>query len=290
MKRVTSRGEAWRAVAALEAQRPRFSTGLACWDVAATAPEADGGAEGERREGGLVWGAVHELLHGGSKEGGPPWFLAALLAGAASRACADVSRPVVWVEGVGDETDGARQQRVFAPAVLAAGVPWDRLVVLRARTLSQRLWGIAECLRCEAVAAVVAEVGVLSRLWARRLQLAAERGGGVGLLTREVRKAGVYAAATRWRVWPVPVEEALGEVVQRWGVARVWGSVAGDSAGGSAGESAFAVEVLRELGDVGRRGIGASSDVRAVPLVAAGASGASAEVGWRPRYVWKRHG
>lgn len=267
MKLVTGKSEAWRAMAMLRSQRPRFSTGLAVWDGSAEGAE---GAEGEGgARGGLVWGAVHELLHGGG--GGPPWFVAAVLARAAVRQCTDAGKQVVWVDGAGSGGGGGC---VFAPAVIAAGVPAERLVVLRARTVSERLWGIAECLRCEAVAVVVAEVGTLSRLWARRLQLAAERGGGVGLLTREVRKAGVYAAATRWRVWPVPVEEAAGEVVQRWGVARVQGGV------GVAEGWAFVLEVWRGSGDGGTL-----CDVRAVSVVAGGAARAQGAEGRRFGYA-----
>jgi len=74
------------------------------------------------------------------------------------------------------------------------------------------------------VAAVVAEMKPgqrLSRLEARRLQLSAERGGGVGLLLRPWgnRLSAEHAAATRWLVRPAPGERT----VQRWKVQLVHG-------------------------------------------------------------------
>src|SRR2546423_471989 len=59
----------------------------------------------------------------------------------------------------------------------------------------------------------------LTRVGARRLQLAAEAGGGVGLLLRPARSAQHYAAATRWLVAPTCGEAS----VQRWRVELVHG-------------------------------------------------------------------
>src|SRR5690606_12186007 len=60
----------------------------------------------------------------------------------------------------------------------------------------------------------------LSRVEARRLQLAAERGGGAGIFLRPLdRFASTYAAATRWLVEPAsPASSSLksGGFYQRW--------------------------------------------------------------------------
>jgi protein ImuA len=87
---------------------------------------------------------------------------------------------------------------------------------------SDDLWAVAECLRCRGVAATVAAPPrPLSRVEARRLQLAAERGGGAGILLRRASPSTTahYAAATRWLVGPAPGADG----VQRWHVRLLHG-------------------------------------------------------------------
>src|SRR5690348_1940587 len=109
--------------------------------------------------------------------------------------------------------------QLYPPALAAHGIPPDRLLLLRPRDLEEQTWAIAECLRCRGVGAVVAAPGALSRIEARRLQLAAEQGGGVGLLLRTTRDATHYAAATRWLV-----RSARGQrTVQRWNIQLLHG-------------------------------------------------------------------
>jgi protein ImuA len=181
---------------ATTAKRRTFTTGLAALD--ALPPR-----------GGLVRGAVHEALSDPVHP--PPRSFALLLARSAL-----VSDPddeggiVVWSDPAGD---------LYGPAIAAGGVPLDRLLLLRPPTARDEVWAVAECLRCPAVVAVVAAIPRLSRVEARRLQLAAERGGGVGLLMRPWGRADVYAAATRWLVAPSPGDAN----VQRWDVQLVHG-------------------------------------------------------------------
>ncbi|MEX2217978.1 MAG: hypothetical protein WD749_04395 [Phycisphaerales bacterium] len=66
-----------------------------------------------------------------------------------------------------------------------------------------RFWAIDQSLRCEGVAAVVADASRLDMGGSRRLQLAAEAGGTIGLLARPSCERGVISAAeTRWMVRP----------------------------------------------------------------------------------------
>src|SRR5690606_12030989 len=78
------------------------------------------------------------------------------------------------------------------------------------------LWTLAECLRCAGVGATVALVDrPLTRVQARRLQLAAEAGGGMALLLRPMQARAsphIYAAATRWLVAPARGDRTI----QRW--------------------------------------------------------------------------
>jgi protein ImuA len=177
-------------------------------------------------EGGFAQGAIHEIL---SRPGdGVPRFFTLLLARAAAMTN---GRLVVWSDPRGE---------VYPPAVPAAGLSIDHLLLLRARNPAEELWATAECLRCKGVAVTVAAPKRLSRVEARRLQLAAERGGGVGLLLREVGASSAhYAAATRWLVEPAPGDR----FVQRWHVQLVHGH------GGRVGQP-ITLEVCRDTNHV----------------------------------------
>lgn len=119
---------------------------------------------------------------------------------------------IIWCDPTGE---------IYPPALANFGIPLDRLFLLKTRNDRETVWAIAECLRCKGVAAVVAAPPALSRIEARRLQLAAERGGGAGILLRPLRGRGsaVHAAATRWLVRPMPGERTL----QRWSVQLIHG-------------------------------------------------------------------
>jgi protein ImuA len=176
-------------------------------------------------------GAVHEVLSGTDT---PPFLLPALIA----KTAAPFGR-VVWCDS---------RRELHPPALAALGMPLDRLVILRPPAHSDELWAIAECLRCRGVSACIAPLGRLSRVQSRKLQLAAERGGGIALILRPaVAASWPYAAVTRWRVRPVPGERT----VQRICVELIHGH------GGRLGQSVL-VEVDRE-----------THHVRAIEAVAA---------------------
>lgn len=199
-----------------------FATGLHEWD--AIAPQ-----------GMFARGAVHELLFDASN--GQPRFVAALLARAAVEEVGSgkwevginvISRPtphslpptphtappVVWSDPRGE---------VYPPALAALGFDLTRTFLLRTACDADEAWAVAECLRCRGVGAVIAAsppTRRMSRIEARRLQLAAERGGSVGILLRQAgRGDDVYAAATRWKVSPHPGERT----VQRWTIQLLHG-------------------------------------------------------------------
>src|SRR5688572_4435326 len=149
--------------------------------------------------GAFARGAVHELLS--KPADAQPTFFAGMLA---LHASAGRNRAVVWCDP---------RNEFYPPAVAAMGIPLDRLFVLRPKDDAEQVWAVAECLRCRGVAAVVAAIPArqkLSRVHARQLQLAAERGGGVGVLLRTVGKSSAdddeHAAQTRWLVQPAPGE------------------------------------------------------------------------------------
>jgi protein ImuA len=154
-------------------------------------------------EGGLALGALHEVAGGGN--GAIDGAAAALFAaGIAAR----TGGRVLWC---------VTRQDLFAPALAAAGLGPDRIIYVEAGDEKSVLACFEEALRPSKLGAVVAEVSHLSMTTSRRLQLAAEGSGVIGLaLRRWRRQAGAAefrqptAATTRWRVsarssTPLPV-------------------------------------------------------------------------------------
>jgi protein ImuA len=74
----------------------------------------------------------------------------------------------------------------YPPAAAQLGVPLDRLVVVRPRGVKETLWTIEQSLRSRGAMVVFANLGPLDGRVFRRLQLAAETGGGIGYLMRPV--------------------------------------------------------------------------------------------------------
>ncbi len=185
-------------------------------------------------EGAFVRGAVHEVLNGvggvKSQAARMPFLLPALLARSAIQSESRVGM-IVWCDFDRD---------LYPPALLALGIPMERLLVLRPATMAEGLWAVTECLRCRGVAACITPAGRLTRVQARRLQLAAERGGGIGVLLRPAEAvAWPYAAATRWKVTPARGERML----QRVSVELIHGH------GGRVGKNVL-LEVCRETNHV----------------------------------------
>ena len=151
---------------------------------------------------GLSRGAVHEVLAAEPTAGGALAFALLLMRGATDATATNALEAghIAWCDP---------QRELYPFGLRDRGVDLSRLVLLRPRGRADEVWAVAEALRCRGVAVVVAAPPALSRVEARRLQLAAERGGGVGLFLRPTNKsAGHYAAATRWRVEPAPGDEA----------------------------------------------------------------------------------
>jgi len=88
--------------------------------------------------------------------------------------------------------------------------PFARLTAMqsvRLRTFrrDERVWAIDCALRCSGLSMVVADAAGLSMPESRRLQLAAEAGGTLGLLMRPSRELrDLSVARTRWRLTPLP--------------------------------------------------------------------------------------
>ena len=149
--------------------------------------------------GGLALGALHEIT-GGPEDAAADGFAAALL----GRLVAARGRPVLWCPA-GDD--------LYAPGLGGLGLDPGRVILARVGRPADRLWAMEEGLRSPALAGVLGELPALGLTDGRRLQLAAESGGTLGLvLLRGRRRGGMEerpsAATSRWRVVAAPAPPA----------------------------------------------------------------------------------
>jgi len=137
--------------------------------------------------GGFVSGAVHEVLSDGRQAHLLPLLIA--------RAAAEQGW-VVWCD---------LNREFYPPAAMAVGLNLSRLLILQSANAKEETWAATECLRCSGVSACVVSMDALTFLQARRFQLAAERGSGIGILLRPMQAISQpYAAVTRWLATPAP--------------------------------------------------------------------------------------
>lgn len=75
-------------------------------------------------------------------------------------------------------------QQFYPPALLSHQIALQQVIWVRPQNQLDTVWTIDQALRTPSVAAVVADIENLDQREARRLQLAAQHGGGLGLLLR----------------------------------------------------------------------------------------------------------
>lgn len=173
-------------LAALRARMARLDRGARQMELPAVpvAPALDD----QLPDAGLARGALHEILV--ADEGAATGFAALMLARAGG--------PVLWI---------APQPDLYPPGLVALGLSAASLVLVRAAG-ADALWAAEEALRCPAVAAVAVLVRALDLTTSRRLQLAAEKGGGLALALRpDAQVPEATAALTRWRTGSLPADQ-----------------------------------------------------------------------------------
>jgi protein ImuA len=150
--------------------------------------------------GGLAHGALHEFAGGG----------AGTVDGAAA---------ALFVAGIAARTKGQiawclTRPDLFFPALAQAGLPPKRVVFVEGDKEEDVLASMEECLSYGGLGAVVGELVRLPMVASRRLQLAAEKTGTLGIAVRRWRRQAEAndfgqptASTTRWRVSVMPSEE-----------------------------------------------------------------------------------
>jgi protein ImuA len=151
---------------------------------------------------GLALGALHEVAGGG--DGALDGAVAALFA---AGIMARTYGPVLWC---------VSRRDLFAPALAQAGLHPDRVIYAEAGSDKGVLACMEEGLRHGGLAGVVGEVGRLGMTPSRRLQLAAEVSGTIGIAIRRWRRPAEAAdfgqptaSSTRWRVSALPASPLL---------------------------------------------------------------------------------
>lgn len=174
--------------------------------------------------GGLNRGAIHEVISAVPQGQSRSFALLLARVGLGARA-------IAWC------VEQRASERWYPPAAAMVGIPADRLITLCTANARETLWAVAECLRCKGVGVTIASInGKLGSIDARRLQLAAEQGGGIGILLRDATaKSMHYAAATRWLIESQPGKPD----VQRWRITLLHGQ-------GGQIERSIGLEISRE--------------------------------------------
>ena len=100
-----------------------------------------------------------------------------------------------------------RRGEFYPPAAAGQGIDLDRMMVVRPATAADEWWALEQVLRSRGVSAVLVWLEQEERRSLRRLQLAAEAGGGVGLLIcPESFAKAPYWSEARLLVRPLPSE------------------------------------------------------------------------------------
>ncbi|MDN3584858.1 ImuA family protein [Mucilaginibacter flavus] len=103
-------------------------------------------------------------------------------------------------------------RKLFPPALIGFNVQPHQVIFIDVQQEKDALWAMEEGLKCEGVAAVIAEIREISFAQSRRLQLAVESSKVTGFLLRnDPRKLGTTTCVARWQVSPLPsqVEDEL---------------------------------------------------------------------------------
>ena len=171
-----------RLIARLEGGRPR--------DGPAVLSSGCGPLDAALPEGGFRRGALVEWLAAGDGAG------AVTLALCAAREAGRDGGVLVVLD---------RCREFYPPAAARLGIDLERLVVIHATGDADNAWALDQALRSPAVAAALAWPERLDDRTFRRLQLAAEEGGALGLLVRgEAARHEPSWADVRLEIGPLP--------------------------------------------------------------------------------------
>lgn len=145
--------------------------------------------------------ALDRLLPDGGLRGG--MLLELLAAGRGSGAATLAVRMAAGFQQQRETLIVDRTQSFSPPAITRLGMSLPRTVIVRPAGEADAIWSLEQSLRCRGVGVVIGQLGRMRDVVLRRLQLAAETGGTVGILLRPADCAGQTCwADVRWRISP----------------------------------------------------------------------------------------
>jgi protein ImuA len=116
----------------------------------------------------------------------------------------------------------SNKRTMYPPGLRFFGIVPERVFFIDTKRSIDTLWAVEEALKCEALSAVVGELGELSFKESRRLQLAIEKSNVTGFIHRHNPRAeNTTACITRWKIQSlasVAADEMPGVGFPRWNV------------------------------------------------------------------------
>jgi protein ImuA len=153
-------------------------------------------------------GAIHEFYCSGTEDvSASSGFIAGIVS-----AIMQQSGVSLWISS---------RQTIFPPALKAFGIEPDKVIFINLRKETEILWVMEEALKCEGLAAVIADTPEVSFTASRRLQLAVEQSRVTGFIIRRNPRNLATACVARWKITPLPstTEDGLpGIGFPRWNV------------------------------------------------------------------------
>jgi protein ImuA len=160
-------------------------------------------------QGSLPLGAIHEFLSGGAESAAATTgFISGLLAPLMKKGGA-----VLWI---------GSSRMIFPPALKMFSIEPERIIFIDLPKERDVLWAMEEALKCNGLAAVIAEIPELSFTASRRFQLAVEQSRVTGFIMRtNLRSLHPNASVSRWKINSLPTlfyDELPGLGFPRWNV------------------------------------------------------------------------
>lgn len=154
-------------------------------------------------------GAIHEFFCGSKEDMAVSGGFVAGIVGAVMQK-GGVS---IWISSA---------QTIFPPALKTFGIEPDKIIFIYLNKEKEIMWAMEEALKCEGIAAVIAETPEISFTASRRFQLAIEQSRVTGFVIRHNPKNMSTACVTRWKITSLPSSPAgdlPGVGFTRWNVA-----------------------------------------------------------------------
>lgn len=138
-------------------------------------------------------GAIHEFFCSGPEDVSASGGFIAAIAGAIMQK-GGVS---LWI---------STSQMIFPPALKLFGIEPDKIIFINLKKEKDILWAMEEALKCNGLAAVIADTPEISFTASRRFQLAVEQSRVTGFIIRRNPKNLATTCVTRWKITPLPTE------------------------------------------------------------------------------------